>query len=349
MSAKVLVGMSGGIDSSVSAYRLQKDGFEVSGVYMKLHNASKEYHEKNIKAGKSVAEFLGIDYHVLDLTEDFNKEVYSYFVDEYKNGRTPNPCVKCNRTIKFGAMLDFAKSIGCEYLATGHYAKNDGEFIYEATDDTKDQSYFLAQVEKDVLKHLIFPMANCKKEDIVNEAKNIPVLKEISKNKESQEICFVDTVYTDILKKHHDIEKEGDVLDIDGKKIGHHKGYMHYTIGKRKGFYVHGAHDPHYVKALDPKNNTITVSKKEELGISGVYLSNLNMYSEEKEFECEIKLRYRSIKTPCIVNIKDDIAHIKLKEKVYGVANGQVGVFYDGDKVIGSGWISDTYEDDFNI
>ena len=343
MNKKIVVGMSGGIDSSVTAYLLQKEGYEVIGVYMKLHNLIENYHENNISSGKKVANYLGIKYHILDLTDKFKTEVYDYFVDEYMKGKTPNPCVKCNRTIKFGALFEFAQKLGTNFLATGHYAQTDGEFIYEAVDMSKDQSYFLGQVKKEVLKHLIFPMSKYKKEDIIKLGSTIPAIKEITQKKESQEICFVENIYTDILEKHGNIDIKGKTLDTQGNVIGHHKGYMHYTIGKRKGFYVHGAHDPHYVKELNAKDNTIVVCKKEQLAITKVEANTLNLFIDDTEFECTVKLRYRTKKVNCKVIIQNDIAIIKLQEPVFGVATGQTTVFYNDKKVIGSGWILKTF------
>ena len=340
---KVMVGMSGGIDSSVTAYMLQNDGYEVEGVYLKLHNRTDGYHEKNLEFIEGVAKFLNIKYHVLDLANEFTKEVYDYFVDSYLEGTTPNPCVKCNRQIKFGAMLDFAKSQGANYLATGHYAKTDGKFFYEADDKTKDQSYFLSQVDKDALQYMMFPLSTYKKEDIVKFGAKLDVAyKKITEKSESQEICFVETVYTDVIKRHANIDQEGDVLDEDGNVVGKHKGFAHYTIGKRRGFTVKGAQEPHFVTKLNPKNNTIVVGKKEALEVNEVVGNNLNMFIEEKEFSCNVKLRYRSVSTPCKVKIENEKAYISLEESAFGVAAGQLAVFYDGQKVIGSAWIEST-------
>ncbi|WP_320036258.1 tRNA 2-thiouridine(34) synthase MnmA [Halarcobacter sp.] len=340
MKKKVMVGMSGGIDSSVTAYMLQKDGYEVEGVYLKLHNRTDGYHEKNLDYIEEVAKFLNIKYHVLDLADKFTQEVYDYFVDSYLEGTTPNPCVKCNRQIKFGAMLDFAKAHKASYLATGHYAKTDGEFFYEADDKTKDQSYFLSQVDKEALPYMMFPLSTYKKEDIIKfGAKLNSAYKRITEKNESQEICFVETVYTDVVKRHANIDMPGDVLDENGNVIGKHKGYMHYTIGKRRGFTVDGAHEPHFVTKLNPKNNTIVVGKKEALEINEVEIENLNMYIEDLEFECTVKLRYRSKSIRCSVKIIDNKAVISLNEPAFGVAAGQLAVFYKNEKVIGSGWI----------
>jgi len=343
MKKKVMVGMSGGIDSSVTAYMLQKDGFQVEGVYLKLHGRTDGYHETNLEHIENVTKFLNIKYHILDKTEVFEEEVYDYFVNSYIEGTTPNPCVKCNRQIKFGAMLDFAKEQGASYLATGHYAKTDGEFFYEADDKSKDQSYFLSQVKKEALPFMIFPLSTYKKEDIVKFAYSLDEsYVKISEKSESQEICFVDTVYTDVIKKHTNIDLPGKVLDEKGNIIGEHKGYMHYTIGKRRGFTIPGAHVPHFVTKLNPKNNTIVVGEKAALEINNVDVENLNMFIKEKEISCTVKLRYRAISTPCNVKIDEDKASITLDEPAFGIAAGQLAVFYDGQKVLGSGWIKST-------
>ena len=340
MNKKVMVGMSGGIDSSVTAYMLQKDGYEVEGVYLKLHNRTDGYHERNLGYIEDVAKFLNIKYHILDLADKFTAEIYDYFVEAYLEGTTPNPCVKCNKNIKFGAMLKFAQENGANYLATGHYAKTDGKFFYEADDKTKDQSYFLSQVDKEALPFMMFPLSTYKKEDIVKFGATLSsVYKRITEKSESQEICFVETVYTDVVKKHANIDIPGLVLDEEGNVVGKHKGYAHYTIGKRRGFTVNGAHDPHFVTKLNPEDNTIVVGKKEALEVNEVVGVNLNMFIDDIEFSCNVKLRYRSVSTPCYIKIENEKAYITLKEPAFGVAAGQLAVFYDGQKVIGSAWI----------
>ena len=336
---KVLVGMSGGVDSTVSTLILQEEGYKVEGLYMKLHSKP-GYHEIHQARAQTAADKLGVKLHVLDLQENFNKEVFQPFIDTYEEGKTPNPCALCNRTMKFGEMIDFADKIGADYLATGHYIKTDGKYFYQAEDDTKDQSYFLFYVNKDILPRLKFPLGERQKSDIKKVAASVKGLESFASQAESSEICFVETTYTDLLKDYVKVDNPGDVLDKDGNVVGTHKGYMHYTIGKRKCFTVHGAHDPHFVLSINPEKNQIVVGKKEELACNRVVLDRLNMFTDEKEFQTTVKLRYRTKAVSCEVTIHDDKAEVKLLESVFGVAVGQAAVFYDEDKLIGGGWIA---------
>ncbi len=332
--AKVLVGMSGGVDSTVTAMLMQKAGYEVSGVYMKLHD-NEAYHEENYAKAKRVAEYLGIEVYFLDITDEFKQDVYNYFVNEYREGRTPNPCVICNRHIKFGKMVEFADSLGIKKIATGHYARSDGRFIYMAKDRGKDQSYFLAQVRKEIIPRLLFPLGEWLKDDVKALAAEIPMLRDIATQKESSEICFVENDYTDVLKRHMQIDREGDVLNEAGEVVGTHKGYMHYTIGKRRGFSVRGAHDPHYVLSIDAKQNRIVVGTKERLAKSSFKIERINLFEDLKEFECQVKVRYRTRAIAAHVSIDAEHGYVELDEAVYGLARGQFAVFYDNERLLG--------------
>ena len=354
---KILVAMSGGVDSTVTAYTLLQQGHEVEGCYMKLHGKP-NYHEANIAKVEKAAQFLGIKHHILDLQDDFKERVYMPFVASYKAGKTPNPCAWCNRFIKLGKLLEFAKSLNCEKLATGHYARVENGLLKTAFDETKDQSYFLASADKSALSYLIFPLVEKKKEAVKAFAASIKELESFATQKESAEICFVENTYIEVLQQFMPTNVKGSVLDSSGKIIGKHDGYMHYTIGKRRGFEVRGAHEPHFVLKIKPQSNEIVVGLKDELKVSEFELEKINLLvdktflrenkllqnslnAENFSFKCEVKIRYRSKSTACVVQVLPNLsAKITLLEPVYALASGQMAVFYDKDTVLASGFIS---------
>jgi len=333
---RVLVGISGGVDSAVTVYLLQQKGYEVVGLYLKMHEDVP--HEENIAKIEKLAKKFNIEYYIEDITKSFKRKVYDYFVESYKQGLTPNPCAMCNKEIKFGEFVPFMEKYGCEYLSTGHYVRSDGEFLYKAKDIKKDQSYFLFGIKKEILKKAIFPLGDWTKDEIKAKAREIG-LEIFASARESQDICFIPTNYIDVLSTEFNTKLNGKIVNTRRQTIGHHKGYMHYTIGQRKGFTLFKSHKPQYVIGIDAEKNQIIVGDKHQLEKSMVFLKQCNLFIDEKEFECEVKVRYRSDYVKAKVKMDGSKATVFLEKPVSGVAKGQACVFYQGDKLIGGGWI----------
>jgi tRNA-specific 2-thiouridylase len=338
---KVLIALSGGVDSSMSAKLLLEKGYELFGVYMRLHK-NEAAHQESLKKIDLLTRYFGFEYRVLDREEMFEENVFNPFIDTYKSGETPNPCTVCNRTMKFGTLLDYADEMGCDYLATGHYIRTDGRFFYQAEDDSKDQSYFLFNVRPEALKRLLFPLGEWQKSDVKAMAAQIPLLRELATQKESSEICFVETDYIDIINRHLEVEKPGEVLDEKGKVIGTHKGYMQYTIGKRRGFNVPGAKEPLYVKRIIAEKNQIVVAPKSGIYESTFKVRDLNLFftPDASTFKALIKVRYRNPKKPGTITLDEQGgAIVQLDDPEFAIAPGQAAVFYDGDRLLGGGYI----------
>ncbi len=300
----------------MTAKFLHDAGHEIIGVYAKLHDRKPGYHEHNIANVAMVAQFLGVEYRVADLSGEFNEAVFTPFVEGYRRGLTPNPCAICNRKIKFGALWRLARELGAEKIATGHYARVKNGRIYEALDPTKDQSYFLSNIEPEMVARLVFPLGERLKTDIKAAAARIPQIASLAAQRESSEICFVPGDYTDVLREHFDIDRAGVVRNAAGEAVGEHGGYAKYTVGKRRGFSVRGAHEPHFVLRTDAARNEIVVGRADELVCYGFETSNFNDFGAfggefsaggagngvgGDEFEAFVKVRYRSAKIPCKV------------------------------------------------
>lgn len=337
---KIAVAMSGGVDSSTVAYLLKKNGIDIFGVTMKTFNSEDS-------DAKKVCDDLGIEHYLLDVTEEFKKEVINYFVDEYNSGKTPNPCMVCNRKIKFGKLLDFSKEHGADFLATGHYANIENGKLAIGEDSKKDQAYFLSQIEKENLDYILFPLGNTEKEKVRELAKDLGV--RVHDKKDSQEICFVeDGKLKEFLieETNGKISKEGDIVDTTGKVLGKHNGLAFYTIGQRKGLGISST-SPLYVIELDKKNNRVIVGSNEELFKESLIASNINLYSvnslgELDGVECLAKTRSRDKFHKCIIKVLNDekIEVRFLDEKVRAITPGQGAVFYnEKGEVIASSFI----------
>lgn len=335
---RVLVAMSGGVDSSVVAALLKKQGFDVSGVFMRLNNFSK----KSEQDAKKVAKKLNIPFYIWDFQKEFKNKVVDYFINEYQCGHTPNPCVECNKFIKFGILLEKAKKMGFDYLATGHYARikqiKDNFQLLKSKDEQKDQSYFLWQLNQKQLAHVLFPIGDYKKEEIRKMAQKMKL--PIFDKRDSQEVCFIKNVNTYKFLFSLIRTNKGIIKTVDGERIGEHEGLAYYTIGQRKGIKISGS-NAFYVVAKDYKKNILIVSENEkDLLKKEIIVDRVKWVSDPFIGKCQVKIR--STAKPVIAKIS------KIQEKRYkivfktsqrAIASGQSAVFYSNDKLLGGGII----------
>ncbi len=345
---KVIVAMSGGVDSSVAAALLKKQGFDVVGIFMRFWAApDEEASEATNKCcsleayndARRVANKLGIPLYTLNMKVPFKKLVVDYFLKEYQAGRTPNPCVECNRFIKLGELLRKAKALGADYVATGHYAKVRGKKLLKGRDREKDQSYFLYTLTQDKLKHILFPVGDYVKPKVRQIAKNFGL--PVHAKKDSQEVCFVGASLKNFLKKYLKV-KSGKILETaTGKVLGDHDGLPFYTIGQRKGLKLGGG--PWYVVSMDRKRNALFVGRDErKLLVKELTTGKVNWIAggEPKlPLRVKVKIRYKHKEAPCVIKKIKNNYKIIFSKPQRAVTPGQSAVFYRGDEVLGGGII----------
>lgn len=343
---KVLLGMSGGIDSSVAAFLLQQDGYEVVGTTLKMFKDSNCSTTQINTDAKKVSDFLNIKHHTFDVQMDFNKYVIEYFISEYESGRTPNPCVICNRYVKFEGLLEKAKQLGINYISTGHYAsveKKDGRYLLKkGVDSKKDQSYFLYNLSQEQLSRVIFPLGKYRKEEVKEVAKKINLP---TKSKaESQEICFIrDNDYKKyISQKSNTVLPQGEFVDIQGNILGYHRGILNYTIGQRRDLRI-STGKPMYVLSIDADSNQIVLGSNNELFSKELTVKNLNwmIFDTLKEsMEVKSKIRYGATETDSVIHpIEKGKVKVIFSQPQRAITRGQAIVFYKNNFVVGGGII----------
>ncbi|MFH2137551.1 MAG: tRNA 2-thiouridine(34) synthase MnmA [Candidatus Omnitrophota bacterium] len=351
MKQKVLAAMSGGVDSSVAAFLLSEQGLEVVGVTMclglkdPLDNKTHCCGMQAIEDAKKVCLKLKIPHYVMDFSEELEQKVIRRFIAEYSEGRTPNPCIDCNRYLKFGILLNKARAMGFDYIATGHYAKieKEGEevFLKIPKDQKKDQTYFLYQITRENLKYILFPLSDLTKDQVRGIARKQNLA--VADKPQSQDICFVpEKKYKKFILDRGIHPCPGHILDLEGNILGKHEGVSFYTIGQRKGLGV-SAGAPQYVVRIDAGRNIIILGNKDDLKSKGFIAGDINFFTDNIPEKSFVKIRYSQTQARCRISCFADKLFVIFEKRQEAVTPGQAAVFYDNDTVLGGGVIEEVF------
>ena len=355
---KVVVGISGGVDSSVAALLLKEEGYDVVGIFMKNWDDTDENGvctaEEDFEDAVAIANQIGIPYYSINFEKEYYDRVFTYFLDEYKKGRTPNPDIMCNKEIKFKAFLDYAKNLGADYVATGHYARvdrsKDETVMLRGVDNNKDQTYFLSQLSQDQIKDVLFPVGELEKSEVREIAKKYNLA--TANKKDSTGICFIgERDFNEFLSNYLPAQP-GDIVDTEGNVLGKHDGLMYHTIGQRRGLGIGGDGAAWFVCGKDLEKNELIVCQGSDnplLFSNKLYASEFSTFTNKKiptEFDCTAKFRYRQKDINAHVKVLDDNHIVVTYDDTKAVTPGQAAVFYMDEVCIGSAIIDEVYNGD---